>query len=56
MFFKHEFKTASTRRRAQIAFSILMGDSILRPPLKPDGINAVRDEVVRFLTQKKDNL
>ncbi len=52
LFEQHGFAPASAKRRAYLAYAMLMGDSVLHETLEPTSAEAILDDVMDMLTQK----
>lgn len=50
LFKQHGFEPIAAKRRAYIAYAMLMGDSILRDTLEPDSADVVLDDIMHLLT------
>ncbi|MDB9857697.1 TetR/AcrR family transcriptional regulator [Amylibacter sp.] len=56
LFEQQGFAPAVAKRRAYIAYAMLMGDSVLRDTLDPNGADAMLDDIMDLLTQKETAL
>ena len=52
LFEQHGFDPATAKRRAYMAYALLMGDSVLRDTLDPDTADVALDDIMSLLTRK----